>query len=112
MMNNIIQEALRQLSEEDIQEIRTVDNSELDDEGIDVTEEDLKFEQTMIEFFNELNQDIDLTEDFKTTTSIKYHFNQSLRRTYYVCNLFNSCIKCHNFTLCYLYFSLLHAWLV
>lgn len=79
MMNNIIQEALRQLSEEDIQEIRTVDNSELDDEDIDVTEEDLKFEQTMIEFFNELNQDIDLTEDFKTTTSIKYHFNKSLR---------------------------------
>lgn len=62
-MENIF-EKLKRLSEEDLSEISEVDSSELDefDENDIFDPRGPKFEKVMIEFFNEINTDLNLSD--------------------------------------------------
>ena len=71
-----MREALRRLNEPNIDEEYEDDLSELDPEDDDelITEEDKIFEQVMFEFFAELSEQDDLTEDFKNKDALKNHY--------------------------------------
>ena len=71
-----VREALRRLNESNIDEDYEDPLSELDPEDDDepITEEDKIFEQAMFEFFAELSEQEDLTEDFKNKDALKNHY--------------------------------------
>lgn len=74
-MENIF-EKLKRLSEEDLAEISEVDSSELDE----FDEDDIfdprgpEFEKVMIEFFNEINADLNLSESFRNNNKLAQHY--------------------------------------
>lgn len=67
-------EKLNSLTEEDLIEISEVDSSELDEIDDVVSGEDIQFEKVMLEFFQELALNDDLTESFYNQHSLQHHY--------------------------------------
>ena len=74
-MNDCVKDAISIMNSLQ-EELGEVDNSELDEDDLVITEEDLKFEQAMIELFNELNNEAELSEDFVTFDKLGEHFGK------------------------------------